>query len=176
MLSEHFVHVGSHENLNVAIFAIDSLRQLADKFLIKEEFASFNFQKDFLKPFEQIMLHNLATRTEIKEYIVMCITNICRSKTAYIKSGWSVIINIFTLAAQDSERMLVQQSFQALKIAITEKFDLLASNFVELVNCLNKYSMNAEFPDQSKEAQKLLLTCAKNLKGNDQLIDTFVRK
>lgn len=43
MLSEHFVHVGSHENLNVAIFAIDSLRQLADKFLIKDEFASFNF-------------------------------------------------------------------------------------------------------------------------------------
>ena len=43
MLSEHFVHVGSHENLNVSIFAIDSLRQLADKFLIKEEFASFNF-------------------------------------------------------------------------------------------------------------------------------------
>lgn len=43
MLSEHFVHVGSHENLNVSIFAIDSLRQLADKFLLKEEFASFNF-------------------------------------------------------------------------------------------------------------------------------------
>ena len=43
MLSEHFVWVGSHANLMVAIFAIDSLRQLADKFLIKEEFASFNF-------------------------------------------------------------------------------------------------------------------------------------
>ena len=142
MLSEHFVHVGSHENLNVSIFAIDSLRQLADKFLIKEEFASFNFQKDFLHPFEQIMLHNLATRTEIKEYIVMCITNICRTKTPFIKSGWSVIINIFTLAAQDSEEMLVRQSFQALKIAITEKFHLLEQNFVELVNCLNKYSMN----------------------------------
>ena len=52
MLSEHFVLVGSHENLNVSIFAIDSLRQLADKFLLKEEFASFNFQKDFLHPFE----------------------------------------------------------------------------------------------------------------------------
>jgi len=43
ILSEHFVEVGLHENLNVSIFAIDSLRQLADKFLIKEEFASFNF-------------------------------------------------------------------------------------------------------------------------------------
>lgn len=97
-------------------------------------------------PFEQIMLHNLATRTDIKEYIVMCITNICRTKTAYIKSGWSVIINIFTLAAQDSEEMLVQQSFYALKIAILEKFSLLENNFVELVNCLNKYSMNSMFP------------------------------
>lgn len=38
MLSEHFVHVGSHQNLMVAIFAIDSLRQLADKFLMRDEF------------------------------------------------------------------------------------------------------------------------------------------
>lgn len=98
------------------------------------------------------MLHNLATRTDIKEYIVMCITNICRTKTASIKSGWSVIINIFTLAAQDNEGMLVSQSFQALKIAVTEKFSLLENNFVELVNCLNKYSMNSMFPKESCEA------------------------
>lgn len=53
------------------------------------------------------MLNNLHTRTDIKEYIVMCITNISGTKTVYIKSGWSVIINIFTLAAQDNEEMLV---------------------------------------------------------------------
>jgi brefeldin A-inhibited guanine nucleotide-exchange protein len=33
-LSEHFDTVGSHPNLNVALYAIDSLRQLADKFLL----------------------------------------------------------------------------------------------------------------------------------------------
>jgi len=33
-LSEHFNIVGSHSNLNVALYAIDSLRQLADKFLM----------------------------------------------------------------------------------------------------------------------------------------------
>jgi hypothetical protein len=49
----------------------------------------------------------------------MCITNISGTKTIYIKSGWSVIINIFTLAAQDNEELLVQQSFAALKIAVT---------------------------------------------------------
>ena len=42
-LSEHFVWVGSHSNLMVAIFAIDSFRQLADKFLKREEFMSFDF-------------------------------------------------------------------------------------------------------------------------------------
>ena len=107
MLSEIFVWVGSHSNLMVAIFAIDSLRQLADKFLKREEFMSFNFQKDFLKPFEQIMLNNMHTRSDIKDFIVICITNICATKTNYIKSGWSVIINIFTLAAQDTEQQLV---------------------------------------------------------------------
>jgi len=45
------------------------------------------------------MMNNLHTRSEIKDYIVMCIANICTTKTQYIKSGWSVIINIFTLAA-----------------------------------------------------------------------------
>ena len=65
------------------------------------------------------MLNNLSTRTDIKEYIVMCVTNISGTKTVYIKSGWSVIINIFTLAAQGDEEQLVQQSFAALKIAVT---------------------------------------------------------
>lgn len=42
-LSEHFNIVGSHPNLNVALYAIDSLRQLADKFLMKEEFGHYHF-------------------------------------------------------------------------------------------------------------------------------------
>ena len=47
------------------------------------------------------------TRVEIKEFIVMCIANMCKAKLANLRSGWSVIINIFTLAAQDSEEHLV---------------------------------------------------------------------
>jgi len=36
------------------MYAIDSLRQLAMKFLAKDELANYHFQKDFLKPFELI--------------------------------------------------------------------------------------------------------------------------
>jgi len=42
-LGEHFSTVGSHSNSNVAEFAIDSLRQLAKKFLEKNELNNFNF-------------------------------------------------------------------------------------------------------------------------------------
>jgi hypothetical protein len=97
------------------------------------------------------MLNNLHTRYEIKDYIVMCVAQMCAKNTKYIKSGWNIIINIFTLAAQDTEEHLVNQSFQALKLAIINHFPLLEENFVELVNCLSKYSKNS-FQKYSVEA------------------------
>lgn len=53
-----FVQVGCNSNEDVAIFAVDSLRQLSMKFLEKGELANFRFQKDFLRPFEHIMKKN----------------------------------------------------------------------------------------------------------------------
>ena len=85
----------------------------------------------------------------------MAIANMCRAKAKYVKSGWIIIINIFTLAAQDSEEHLVYQSFEALKGAIKTSFPQLEDNFVELVNCLNKYTKN-NFLKQSLEALDLI--------------------
>jgi len=59
--------------------------------------------------------------------------------------------------------MLVVQTFTALKLAVTKHFELLAPNFVELINCLNKYSNNSLFPKQATEAQELYLLCAEKL-------------
>lgn len=66
----------------------------------------------------------------------------CQQKARNLKSGWSIVVNIFTLAAQDSEEHLVVQSFETLKKAVKLNFQLLEENFVELVNCLNKYTKN----------------------------------
>ncbi len=55
ILADHFTSAGSHENKRVAMYAIDSLRQLSMKFLEKDELANFNFQKEFLKPFEYVI-------------------------------------------------------------------------------------------------------------------------
>ena len=88
------------------------------------------------------MLNNLHTRPEIKDFVVTCVTSMCLTKARTLKSGWAIIINIFSLAAQDSEERLVLSSFEALKFAIKNNFALLEDNFVELVNCINKFSKN----------------------------------
>ena len=120
------------------------------------------------------MLNNLHTRLDVKEFIVMCIAGMCQSKASHIKSGWSIIINIFTLSAQDSEEHLVYQSFNALKLAINERFNHLEENFVELVNCLNKFSKNIFLP-QSKEAIGLLEVCASHLANKKEIIQNFCK-
>ncbi|CAK5275581.1 unnamed protein product [Mycena citricolor] len=58
ILGSHFNKVCCHNNPHVCFFALDSLRQLAMRFLEKEELPHFKFQKDFLKPFEHTMAHN----------------------------------------------------------------------------------------------------------------------
>jgi brefeldin A-inhibited guanine nucleotide-exchange protein len=47
-----------HNNPNVSFFALDALRQLAMRFLEKDELSHFRFQKDFLRPFEYTMTNN----------------------------------------------------------------------------------------------------------------------
>lgn len=50
VLSEFFITVGLLRNLRVAMYVVDSLRQLSMKFLARDELTNYTFQNDFLKP------------------------------------------------------------------------------------------------------------------------------
>lgn len=50
------------------MYGVDSLRQLAMKFLERDELANYTFQNDFLRPFVVIMRHSKAV--EIRELII----------------------------------------------------------------------------------------------------------
>jgi hypothetical protein len=58
IMSLHFARVGCHRNPSVAMFAIDSLKQLSLKFLAKGELRNFQFQRLFLRPFELILANS----------------------------------------------------------------------------------------------------------------------
>lgn len=95
VLSDFFVTIGCSENLSIAIFAMDSLRQLSMKFLEREELANYNFQNDFMKPFVIVMRRSNAV--EIRELIIRCISQMVLSRVNNVKSGWKSMFMVSTI-------------------------------------------------------------------------------
>ncbi|KAE8734457.1 Brefeldin A-inhibited guanine nucleotide-exchange protein 3 [Hibiscus syriacus] len=105
ILSDFFVTIGCSENLSIAIFAMDSLRQLSMKFLEREELANYNFQNDFMKPFVVVMRKSGAV--EIRELIIRCVSQMVFSRVNNVKSGWKSMFIVFTTAAYDDHKNIV---------------------------------------------------------------------
>ena len=74
VLSLHFVAAGSHDDEKIAMYAIDSLRQIAVKYLERAELANLTFQNDILKPFVVIM--RSSKNSTIRALIVDCIVQV----------------------------------------------------------------------------------------------------
>lgn len=95
VLSDYFVTIGCSENLSIAIFAMDSLRQLSMKFLEREELANYNFQNEFMKPFVIVM--RKCTAVEIRELIIRCVSQMVLSRVKNVKSGWKSMFMVSSL-------------------------------------------------------------------------------
>ncbi len=74
VLSQHFIAAGSHHEEKVAMYAIDSLRQLGMKYLERAELNKFTFQNDILKPFVILMRNSHSEK--IRGLIVDCIVQV----------------------------------------------------------------------------------------------------
>lgn len=103
ILGEHFNQVCCHPNSSVSAFGLDSLRQLAVKFLEKEELAHFKFQKDFLKPFQHTMRRNRDVGA--KEMVLQCLEQMMQSRSENMRSGWCTMLGVFGAAASQPERV-----------------------------------------------------------------------
>jgi brefeldin A-inhibited guanine nucleotide-exchange protein len=99
VLGEHFNQVGCHTNTHVVFFALDSLRQLSMRFMEIEELPGFQFQKDFLKPFEHVMANsNVVT---VKDTVLLCLDQMIQARADNIRSGWRTMFGVFTVAARE---------------------------------------------------------------------------
>lgn len=85
VLANHFISVGSHQDEKIAMYAIDSLRQLGMKYLEHAELANFTFQNDILEPFV-VLMRNSQSESK-RRLIVDCIVQMIKSKVGSIKSG-----------------------------------------------------------------------------------------
>uniref|UniRef100_A0A8C5WZE8 ARF guanine nucleotide exchange factor 2 n=1 Tax=Laticauda laticaudata TaxID=8630 RepID=A0A8C5WZE8_LATLA len=175
VIGDHFNKVGCNPNEDVAIFAVDSLRQLSMKFLEKGELANFRFQKDFLRPFEHIMKKNRSPT--IRDMVIRCITQMVNSQAANIRSGWKNIFAVFHQAASDHDGNIVELAFQTTAHIVTtifqQHFPAAIDSFQDAVKCLSEFACNAAFPDTSMEAIRLIRYCAKYVSERPQVLREY---
>ncbi|XP_076868997.1 brefeldin A-inhibited guanine nucleotide-exchange protein 1 isoform X2 [Brachyhypopomus gauderio] len=175
VIGDHFNKVGCNPNEDVAIFAVDSLRQLSMKFLEKGELANFRFQKDFLRPFEHIMKKNRSPT--IRDMVVRCIAQMVNSQAGNIRSGWKNIFSVFHLAASDQDESIVELAFQTTGHIVTSVFEkhfhATIDSFQDAVKCLSEFACNASFPDTSMEAIRLIRHCAKYVSDRPQAFKDY---
>ncbi len=162
ILSKYFCHAGCHPNLNVSLYAIDALRQLSMKFLEKDELANYQFQKQFLQPFEYIMAHNASSET--RELIVHCLGSMIQARHNNVKSGWKSVFVVLTHGARDPHPQLVTSIWKLVQTILAQYFPLIVDTIDECVNCIVALACNA-FSEVSLDAIGHLVNCAKYLGG-----------
>ena len=172
IISDFFIDIGISSNIENATTSIDSLRQLTTKYLEKKEENKYNLQSQCFKPF--LSITKKCNNNVIKEYIIYCLINMIKNNESKIKSGWSIILSIF------SEFFLSQED-NSLHIQILEIIEQLPlSNYKEINNILEKYIQCIllyvdKFPEKVNKILQSLILKIENEKNLKILINSFMR-
>ncbi|KAJ3933222.1 MAG: hypothetical protein NXY57DRAFT_892523 [Lentinula lateritia] len=158
IIGEHFNQVCCHNNPHVGFFALDSLRQLAMRFLEKEELPLFKFQKDFLKPFEHTMIHN--TNPEIRDMVLQCLQQMIQARVQNMRSGWRTMFGVFQAASKVLTERIPNSAFEIVTKLNRDHFSDIVRNgaFSDLVVCITDFCKVSKY-------QKISLLAIGMLRG-----------
>eukprot|EP00928_Gymnodinium_smaydae_P017978 TRINITY_DN16856_c0_g1_i1.p1 TRINITY_DN16856_c0_g1~~TRINITY_DN16856_c0_g1_i1.p1 ORF type:complete len:1849 (-),score=514.47 TRINITY_DN16856_c0_g1_i1:74-5620(-) len=163
VVSAHFIEVACHPNIRVCMFAIDSLRQLAIKFLEKDELANYHFQADFLRPFGVVM-HAAGAGQDVKELIVSILSNLVQSRINSIKSGWKIVFQVLHTAANDpGNEKCAEVAFAIVEKVVNEHYEIFVDNFTDGVRALLAFGQCKASLSMSLKAVAMLVRSAEYL-------------
>ncbi|KAI8338556.1 hypothetical protein BC941DRAFT_423211 [Chlamydoabsidia padenii] len=156
ILGDYYNKVGCQSNFNVAFFALDSLRQLAMKFLEKEELSHFKFQKDFLMPFRDVLANN--PDVAIKDMVLRCLSQMILARAHHIRSGWKTMLAVFAMGARESSESIVHMTFDIVRSVTQDRFPDIVANgtFPDYISCLVEFSRNKKFQKISLPALDMI--------------------
>lgn len=157
VMNQEFNEFGCNKNNAVAFFAIDSLRQLSERFFDIEELSHFKFQKEFLKPFDYIIINN--PNLDVKQMVLDCIQYLIIKKSKDIKSGWTTILETLGHVAynEDSEKFVANGLKYSKQIIDEHLEDVEEQNaFNELIDCLCEYCKNDQYQKISLRSLSLI--------------------
>lgn len=159
-VSAHLTSTALHSNPAVAMYAVDSFRQLSIQYLQREESGAFEFQRRFLKPLEIVMARSQLATT--KELLLKCVERLIlmfgsadgNGKGGMLRSGWRPVLTVLGLAGRDEDQEIAKQGFDLLTaqlepclaphkedgvVAKSQPGVLLAERFVDLVDAVLMY-------------------------------------
>ncbi|OUM66530.1 hypothetical protein PIROE2DRAFT_6263 [Piromyces sp. E2] len=140
IIQQHFILVGCHSDMNVATFAIDSLRQLTMKYFERSELTHYQTQNEFLKCFDSIM--RKTESINIKEMIIQSMSHIVSLQVNNIRSGWKGIFTVLSRSAQiNSSLNILEKSFTLMQDIFRTHSDKVISSgsFVSFVTSLKDF-------------------------------------
>lgn len=132
-----FASAMCHSNRDVSMYSIDALRQLASKFLEKDELSNFSFQRSFLKPFEECFARSKSV--PVRELVLTCVSQIVLARAANIKSGWKSVFAMLALAADDKNESIMNFGFQVVESIVRKYFGEIDDVFVDAVTGISAY-------------------------------------
>jgi len=152
-VAAHLTSTALQPNPAIAMYAVDSFRQLSIQYLQRDELGSFEFQKRFLKPLESVMSRSDLSTT--KELLLKCVERIILmfgspggANGGKLRSGWNPILTVIGLAGQDEDAEVAKLGFNMLTRQLAQCLSqtthagqssagvLLAERFVDLVDAL----------------------------------------
>ena len=141
LLGEHFQSAAAHSDQSVGMYAIDSLRQLAAKFLSREELTKFAYQEEVLRPFATLVRSGSVT---CQELAVHCVGQICESNAAYLRSGWRIVFACLMNASTQDVDSVVHAAQSVLgKILYASTFKPISDKCAaDCINCLLSLANN----------------------------------
>ena len=128
LIGEHFVYVITHiVEQNIWQNALDNLKQIIGKLLLKKDLSIYNFQMDFFKPFI-IIFKQTKGIPERGQFLVNYIYFIVGQYGQNIHSGWIVIFNILKEALQRNDPKMNELVLQTLQKISEESFMINNAN------------------------------------------------
>ncbi len=100
VVSQHLVSAACCSDTYVAMFAVDALRQLADKLLCRVELAGFASQGEAIRPLGSVL--RCSDAVAVRELAIACVAHVVDSHADRIVGGWWAVIDALGVAASDS--------------------------------------------------------------------------
>ena len=159
ILTPYFDFVGCHKDMQVALYAVDSLKQLSMKFMDMGEVPGSRFQTYFMKPFETIV--RKSKDMVIREYILSVMQNIVLAKVKSIRSGWKNVLSALAIVSNDKKPNdnLVNLGHSVVALIMQKHFNPAKLHFVDLVSCLLSYA-KCHLVAECLQAMDFLKECA----------------